>query len=71
MRSAINYMKLREGTKMSFVISQCAISSVQRNLVFATKSNFLIPISFQPGGVKSVNLWYFKLRLSDLKDFGV
>ena len=35
----------------------------QRNLVFATNSNFLISISFQPNGV---NLWYFKLRLIDL-----
>ena len=31
-----------------------------RNLVFATKSNLLIPISLQPDWV---NLRYFKLRL--------
>ena len=36
---------------------------MQRNWVFATNSNFLIPKSLQPGGV---DLWYFKLWLFDL-----
>ena len=38
----------------------------QRNWVFATNFNFLIPIFFKPNGV---NLWYFKLRLFDLTEF--
>jgi len=37
----------------------------QRNWVFATNSNFLTPIASQPDGV---NLWYFKLKLFDLKE---
>ena len=37
--------------------------SGQRNWVFATKKNFLIPVFFQPDGV---NLRYFKLSLFDL-----
>ena len=41
---------------------------MQRNWVFATNSNFLIPISLQPGGV---GLWHFKLRLFDLTEFKV
>ena len=39
----------------------CRIS--QRNWVFATNWHFLTPIASQPDGV---NLWYFKLRISDL-----
>ena len=38
----------------------------ERNWVFATNSNFLIPISLQSDGV---NLYYFKLRLSDITEF--
>ena len=38
----------------------------QRNGVFATNSNFLIPISLQPNGV---HRWYFKLRLFDVTKF--
>ena len=38
----------------------------KRNWVFATNSNFLIPISRQPDGG---NPWYFKLRLFDLTEF--
>ena len=34
--------------------------------VFATNSNFLIPIFLQPDGI---NLWYFKFRLLDLTEF--
>ena len=34
----------------------------QSNWVFATNSDFLIPISLLSGGV---NIWYFKLRLFD------
>ena len=37
----------------------------EKNWVFATILNFLIPISLQPGGE---NLWYFKLRLFDLTE---
>jgi hypothetical protein len=33
---------------------------IQRNWVFVTNSNLLIPISLQPEGA---NYWYFKLRL--------
>ena len=46
----------------------CTISwsSWQRNSVFATNSNFLIPISLQPD---VVNLWYFKLCMFDLTEF--
>ena len=39
---------------------------LRRNLVFATNWNFLITISLQPYGV---NLWYFKLRFFDLREF--
>ena len=39
--------------------------TMKRNWVFATNSNFLIPISLQPDGV---GLWYFKLTLFDLKE---
>ena len=35
----------------------------QRNWLFATNSDFLIPISFEPN---AVNLWYFKLIFFDL-----
>ena len=38
----------------------------KRNWVFATNSNFLTPLSFQPDGV---NLWYFKLNLFNLTEF--
>ena len=38
----------------------------QRNWVFATNSNMLIPMSLQPDGVC---LWYFKLRILDLTVF--
>ena len=40
----------------------------KRNWVFATNSNFLIPISFQP---YSVNLWYFKFRFFYPTEFKV
>jgi len=40
------------------------LKKIQRNWVFATNSNLLIPISLQPDGA---NLWYFKLRLFYLK----
>ena len=36
---------------------------LQRNWVFATNSNFQVPISLQSD---SVNLWYLKLRLFNL-----
>ena len=39
---------------------------IQRNWVFATNSNFLIPKSVQPN---SVNLRYFKLRFFDPTEF--
>jgi len=35
---------------------------MQRNWVFSTNSNFLIPISLQPEGE---NLWYFKFDLTE------
>ena len=38
----------------------------QRNGVFATNINVLIPISLHPDGL---NLGYFKLRLFDLTEF--
>ena len=41
-------------------------SLFQRNWAFATNSNFLILISWQPDGG---NAWYFKLRLFDLTEF--
>ena len=47
-------------------ISIFNIKRLQRNWDFATKSNFRIPISFQP---HDENLWYFKLRLFDLTVF--
>ena len=37
-----------------------------RNWVFAKSINFLIPISLQPEGV---HLWYFELRLFNLREF--
>ena len=37
----------------------------ERNRVFATNSNFKIPISLLPD---NVNPWYFKLRLFDLTE---
>ena len=40
----------------------CSKLNLQRNWVFTTNSNFLIPISFQPD---VITLWYFKLRLFD------
>ena len=40
--------------------------SKEKNWVFATSSNVLIPISLQPD---LVNLWYFKLSLFSLKEF--
>jgi len=40
----------------------------QRNWVFATNSNFWIPISSQPVGL---NLWNFKLRLFIVTEFKV
>ena len=40
----------------------------QRNWVFATNSNFWIPISSQPVGL---NLWNFKLRLLIVTEFKV
>ena len=40
-------------------------SFLQWRLVFATNSNFVIPISLQPDGV---NLKYFKLTLFDLTE---
>ena len=39
---------------------------LQRNWVFATNSNFLIPISWQPDGE---NPWYFILRIFDQTEF--
>ena len=36
--------------------------------VFATNSNFLVPISLQPDGV---NLWFFEIIPFDLKEFTV
>ena len=39
---------------------------IQRNWVFATTSNFVIPISYQPDGVY---LRYFKLRLFESTEF--
>ena len=39
--------------------------TVVKNWVFATNSNFLIPISLQSFGV---NLWYWKLKLYNLTD---
>ena len=39
---------------------------LQRIWVFATTSNLLIPISYQPDGVY---LWYFKLRSFDQTEF--
>ena len=47
-------------------ISIFNIKRLQRNWDFTTKSNFRIPISFQPD---YENLWYFKLRLFDLTVF--
>ena len=38
----------------------------QRNWVFSTSSEFIIPISLEPN---VVNLWYFKLILFDLTEF--
>ena len=40
----------------------------QKNWVFASNSDFLIPISLQTDGV---NPWYFKLRSFDLTEFVV
>ena len=40
--------------------------TVKEFWVFATNSNFIIPIPVQPYGVNS---WYFKLRLFDLTEF--
>ena len=39
---------------------------IQRNCVFVTNSDFLIPIFFPPNGAK---LWYFKLRFFYLTEF--
>ena len=44
----------------------CRISL--RNWVFATNWHFLTPIASQPDGV---NLWFFKLRISDLIELKV
>ena len=73
---AQNYKKLSPSwyilysTFMQYINKDSALIQVfieiQRNSVFDTNSNFLIPISIQPNGV---NLWYFKLRLFDLTDF--
>ena len=65
-----------EGSKGSVIFSPICITSLlpnvikeinvffstfkQKNWVFATNSNLIIPISLQPYGA---NLWYFKLRL--------
>ena len=43
-----------------------AFSLVERIWVFATTSNLLIPISYQPDGAY---LWYFKLRSFDQTEF--
>ena len=48
---------LREEISQYFVLAKL---EGQRNGVFATNSNFLIPFSFKPYGI---NLWYFKLWL--------
>ena len=42
------------------------LESTERNWVFATNSEFIIPISLEPN---VVNLWYFKLILFDLTEF--
>ena len=42
------------------------IERVQRNWVFATNLNFLIPISLQ---FDKVHIWYFKLILFNIKAF--
>ena len=44
------------------------ICYLQKNWVFATNSNALIPISLQHDGV---NLWYLKLRFFDQTKFVV
>ena len=41
------------------------MEKMQRNWFFATNSNFLTPIAWQPDGE---NLWYYKLRLLDLTE---
>ena len=41
-------------------------TTLQRNWVFVTNSNYLIPISLQSD---DINLCYFKLRLLDLTEF--
>ena len=41
------------------------LPQIQRNWVFATNSEFIMPISLEPN---VVNLWYLKLILFDLTD---
>ena len=67
--NAYNNITLMELIKLIFYFNHFSLESNQfiRNMikqiwnwVFATNSNFLIPISLQPDGV---GLWYFKLTL--------
>ena len=57
----------REHKKLAKVHNdtESVFSCPQRNWVFVTSSNFLIPIYFKSD---DVNLWYFRLRLSDLTE---
>ena len=49
-------------------ISIYPVFTLLRNYVFATNSNYLIPISLKPD---AVNFWYYKLKVFDLVDIGL
>ena len=48
-----------------WIVEHYNFKYILRNWVFATNSDFLIPISLKPN---VVNLWYFKLILFDLTE---
>ena len=64
----VQTISLYSNSKNTFkqLLSSFVLFINERNWVFATNSNLLIPISLQPDGV---GLYYFKLTLFDLTEF--